>query len=105
MVARQAGLHLSKLREGRESGNETMRTNLIGLSFAAAVSMLALAPVPASAWCILGFIGDSCGSPPKGGGGGGGVHGVPGPLAGAGLPFIAVGYGVYWLVRRRRKAN
>ena len=31
--------------------------------------------------------------------------GVPGPLAGAGLPFIAVGYGVYWLVRRRRKAN
>jgi hypothetical protein len=38
-------------------------------------------------------------------GNGGGVHAVPGPLAGAGLPFIAVGYGVYWLVRRRRKAN
>jgi hypothetical protein len=35
----------------------------------------------------------------------GGVHGVPGPLVGAGLPFIAVGYGVYWLVRRRRRAN
>jgi hypothetical protein len=35
----------------------------------------------------------------------GGVHGVPGPLAGAGLPFIAVGYGVYWLIRRRRKAD
>ena len=35
----------------------------------------------------------------------GNTHGVPGPLAGAGLPFIAVGYGVYWLVRRRRKAN
>ena len=31
--------------------------------------------------------------------------GVPGPLVGAGLPFIAVGYGVYWLLRRRRKAN
>ena len=31
------------------------------------------------------------------------THGVPGPLVGAGLPFIAVGYGVYWLVRRRRK--
>ena len=30
---------------------------------------------------------------------------VSDPLAGAGLPFIAVGYGVYWLVRRRRKAN
>ena len=35
----------------------------------------------------------------------GGVHGAPGPIVGAGLPFVAVGYGVYWLVRRRRKAN
>ena len=35
--------------------------------------------------------------------GGHGTHGVPGPLVGAGLPFIAVGYGVYWLVRRRRR--
>jgi hypothetical protein len=33
----------------------------------------------------------------------GGVHGAPGPIAGAGLPILAVGYGVYWLVRRRRK--
>jgi hypothetical protein len=32
-------------------------------------------------------------------------HGAPGPIAGAGLPVLAVGYGVYWLVRRRRKAN
>jgi hypothetical protein len=32
-------------------------------------------------------------------------HGAPGPIAGAGLPFLAVGYGVYWLVRRRRKTN
>jgi uncharacterized protein HemY len=36
---------------------------------------------------------------------GSGAHAVPGPLVGAGLPFIAVGYGVYWLVRRRRRAN
>ena len=33
----------------------------------------------------------------------GGAHAVPGPLAGAGLPFIAVGYGVYWLTRRYRR--
>jgi hypothetical protein len=31
-------------------------------------------------------------------------QGAPGPIAGAGLPILAVGYGVYWLVRRRRKA-
>jgi hypothetical protein len=34
----------------------------------------------------------------------GGVHGAPGPIAGAGLPVLAVGYGVYWLARRRRNA-
>ena len=34
-----------------------------------------------------------------------GVHGAPGPIAGAGLPVLAVGYGVYWLIRRRRKAQ
>jgi len=31
-------------------------------------------------------------------------HGAPAPLLGAGLPGLAIGigYGVYWLVRRRR---
>jgi hypothetical protein len=33
-----------------------------------------------------------------------GVRGAPGPIAAAGLPILAVGYGVYWLVKRRRKA-
>ena len=29
--------------------------------------------------------------------------GAPGPIAGASLPVLAVGYGVYWLIRRRKK--
>ena len=34
----------------------------------------------------------------------GGVHGAPGPVVGAGLPLLAAGLGVYWLIRRRRKS-
>jgi hypothetical protein len=30
-------------------------------------------------------------------------HRAPGPIVGTGLPLLAVGYGVYWLVRHRRK--
>lgn len=33
------------------------------------------------------------------------TRGAPGPIAGAGLPVLAIGYGVYWLVRRRRKVE
>jgi len=33
------------------------------------------------------------------------TYGAPGPIAGAGLPVLAVGYGVYWLIRRRRKTQ
>ena len=29
-------------------------------------------------------------------------RGAPGPIVGAGLPVLAIGYGVYLLVRRRR---
>jgi hypothetical protein len=32
-------------------------------------------------------------------------HGAPGPIVGAGLPVLAIGYGVYWLVKRRRKTD
>jgi hypothetical protein len=43
----------------------------------------------------------------NGNGGGRGVHGAPAPIIGgaASLPVLAVGYGVYWLVKRRRKVN
>ena len=40
--------------------------------------------------------------------GGGHTHAAPGPVAGAGLPGIALGLGglgVYWLVSRRRRIN
>ena len=33
----------------------------------------------------------------------GGVHGAPGSIAGAGLPFIMIGYGAYWPINRRRR--
>jgi hypothetical protein len=32
-----------------------------------------------------------------------GMRGAPGPIVGAGLPVLVVGYGVYWLIRRRRQ--
>jgi len=31
------------------------------------------------------------------------ASGVPGPILGAGLPFLAIGYGAMWLVRRNRR--
>ena len=36
---------------------------------------------------------------------GGRYSGAPGPIVGAGLPIFAIGYGVYWLVKRRRKTD
>ena len=46
---------------------------------------------------------DNCTGNCQQGGGNRDIHGAPGPFAAAGLPFLAVGYGVYWLIRRRRK--
>jgi hypothetical protein len=31
--------------------------------------------------------------------------GAPAPLIGASLPGLAIGFGVYWLLRRRRKID
>jgi hypothetical protein len=64
------------------------------LACVALASILTLAPAPASA-CSPGD--GNCVNAP------GQNKGAPGPIAGAGLPFLAVGYGLYWLVKRRRK--
>lgn len=43
----------------------------------------------------------------NGNGNGNKAHGAPAPLLGAGIPglVIGLGYGAYWLVRRRRNAS
>jgi hypothetical protein len=33
------------------------------------------------------------------------ASGAPAPIAGAGLPVLAIGYGVYWLIKRRRRVD
>ena len=36
--------------------------------------------------------------------GSGHYSGVPGPIAGAGLPLLGIGFGFYWLARRWRRS-
>jgi hypothetical protein len=59
-----------------------------------------LSAVLVAALCVPALGGNQGGN---GQGGGNGYHNVPGPIVGAGLPIIAAGYGVYWLIRRRRQ--
>jgi hypothetical protein len=75
-------------------------------SLSAAALVFALMAVTSPALACNG--GGNCESAPgqtKHDHGGGQVKGAPGPVAGAGLPILAIGYGVYWLVKRRRKVN
>jgi hypothetical protein len=44
--------------------------------------------------------GQGCGH----GRGAGGSYGAPAPVLGGGFPILVVGYGVYWVIRRRKKA-
>lgn len=72
----------------------------IGSSIAATILALAMATValPAQACNDRGNCANAPGqNKPEH------VSGAPGPIAGAGLPILAVGYGVYWLLKRRRK--
>jgi hypothetical protein len=38
-------------------------------------------------------------------GGNGGNRAAPAPLIGASIPGLAIGYGVYWVIRRRRSSK
>ena len=59
---------------------------------------------PRDHWVFQGEGSDRGSDEGRTGKAGSGVHGVPGPVAGAGLPIIAIGgLGVYWLVRRHRR--
>jgi hypothetical protein len=73
----------------------SMKRILIGAVIAIGLSSPAFAD---SGFCLFG-----CG----GKGGGGWTHDAPAPLIGAGLPGLAIGlgYGAYWIARRRRKAS
>jgi hypothetical protein len=49
---------------------------------------------------------DSALAVPACAGGCGGSHPAPGPIIGAGLPILAIGFGAYWLAGRfRRKSD
>ena len=73
-----------------------MKINSILLS-TIALTLILLAPAPASAQ-LGGYIAPS--PPPSTNQGG--ARGAPVPLIGASIPGLAIGYGVYWLLRRRR---
>jgi hypothetical protein len=60
-----------------------------------AMSLASTAPASAGEICVLGI----CITLP---GGPGGDHGAPGPIAAAGAPLLILGYGAYWLIKRRR---
>ena len=64
---------------------------------AIALASILLASAPASAQ-LGGYIGPPNPPPTNQGG----ARGAPMPLIGASIPGLAIGYGVYWLLRRRR---
>ena len=80
-----------------------MKNFIVAFAFLAAFCVPALADPNNNNGNKNGW--DNPNNPHYSGNGNTSAHGVPGPLAGVGLPFIAVGYGAYWLVRRYRRKS
>lgn len=76
-----------------------MKTNLMVLPAVALAASLSFAVAPASA-CSIGD--GKCMDAP---GQNKGPLGAPLPLLGASFPGLAIGYGAYWLIRRRRNTT
>ena len=60
-------------------------SNRISALFASAVIVITLADPAFAGFAAVGPVG------------------APGPVAGIGLPILAIGYGAYWLVKRYRR--
>ena len=58
------------------------------------ISALALVAITIA---LVGIVESAAGGPV------GPILAVPGPIAGAGLPILAIGFGAYWLVKRFRR--
>ena len=67
-------------------------------------TMLALPMALLLALSVPALAKNDKGNQGNGKGKGGNVSGAPGPVVGAGLPMLLIGGGIYWIVRRRKKA-